>query len=96
MERGLRIPRLYNKAVSKYPVPLVPRLFAALSERRDEIRFMSWFALHDPQRTSCDSNAITFIEPGTKPDLYSDAMPAFVTFICYFGLRHSDGIPKQV
>ena len=73
----------------------VRQLFAALSERREEIGFVSWFVLHDPQPESCESDALTFFEPGTEPDLNSDSMQAFVTFICYFGLRHSDGTPKQ-
>jgi hypothetical protein len=73
----------------------VRQLFMALSERREEIRFVSWFVLHDPQPESCESDALTFFEPGTEPDLNSDSMQSFVTFICYFGLRHSDGTPKQ-
>ena len=72
----------------------VRQLFAALSERRKKIRFVSWFALHDPPRDSCKSDALTFSEPGTEPDLNSDSMQAFVTFICNFGLRHADGMPK--
>jgi hypothetical protein len=71
----------------------VRQLFAALSDRREKIRFVSWFVLHDSQRGTCESDALTFFEPGTEPD--QDFMDAFVTFICYFGLRQSDGIPKQ-
>jgi hypothetical protein len=74
-------------------VEYVRHLFAALSERRDEIRFVSWFVLHDSQRSTCESDALTFFEPGTEPD--QDSMQAFITFICYFGLRYADGRPKQ-
>ncbi len=71
----------------------VRQLFAALSERREDIRFVSWFVLHDPQQETCESDALTFFEPRTEPD--QDSMQAFVTFICHFGLRYSDGTPKQ-
>ena len=73
----------------------VSQLFNALSERRNSIRFVSWFILHDPLPDTCQRDALTFFEPGVKPDLDSDAMQAFVTFICHFGLRFSDGTPKQ-
>ncbi|MBT3316264.1 MAG: hypothetical protein HN390_16815 [Anaerolineae bacterium] len=68
------------------------QLFAALSERRDEIGFVSWFALHDPKPESCAEDIYSFFEPGTEPT--GEFMEAFKTFICYFGLRQSDGTPK--
>jgi hypothetical protein len=71
----------------------VRQLFKALGERRDRIRFVSWFILHDPLQETCETDALTFFEPGTEPD--GDAMQAFVTFLCHFGLRKSDGTPKQ-
>ncbi len=71
------------------------QLFAALSERREKIGFVSWFVLHDPSPESCESDSLTFFEPGTEPDPNSAEMQAFITFICYFGLRQSDGIPKE-
>jgi len=70
----------------------VRQLFAALSERREKIRFVSWFVMHDPKPESCERDALTFFEPGTEPD--QTFMQAFTTFICYFGLRKSDGTPK--
>ncbi|NOY99846.1 MAG: hypothetical protein GXP40_11725 [Chloroflexi bacterium] len=70
----------------------VRQVFAALAERRERIRFVSWFVLHDSRRETCEDNALTFFEPGTEPD--PAAMDAFVTFICYFGLRRADGTPK--
>jgi hypothetical protein len=73
----------------------VRQFFAALSERQEKIRFVSWFVLHDSKRETCESDALTFFEPGTEPDPDSPSMQAFVTFICYFGLRHADGEPKQ-
>ena len=68
------------------------QLFAALDERRDKIGFVSWFALHDPKPESCAEDIYSFFEPGTEPE--GEFMEAFETFICYFGLRQSDGTPK--
>jgi len=68
------------------------QLFAALDERREKIGFVSWFVLHDPQPESCSRDIYTFFEPGTEPE--GEFMEAFETFICYFGLRQSDGTPK--
>ncbi len=68
------------------------QLFAALDERREKIGFVSWFALHDPKPESCTEDIYSFFEPGTEPE--GEFMEAFETFICYFGLRQSDGTPK--
>jgi hypothetical protein len=70
----------------------VREFFSALDERRERIGFVSWFAMHDPTPESCERDGFTFFEPGTEPS--GEYMDAFVTFICYFGLRHSDGTPK--
>jgi hypothetical protein len=70
----------------------VVELFSALSKRRQDLRFVSWFVLHDPLRSTCEEDALTFFEPGTEPD--PESMRAFETFICYFGLRQSNGTPK--
>jgi len=70
----------------------VRQLFAALSSRRERIRFLSWFVLHDSQYEACYNTALTFFPAGTQPDAQS--MDAFVSFLCYFGLRKSDGTPK--
>lgn len=70
----------------------VRQMFAALDQRRDQIRFISWFVLHDSRREFCDQQALTFFEPGAEPN--PTWMDAFSTFLCYFGLRHSDGTPK--
>lgn len=69
------------------------QLFAALDERRAEIGFVSWFALHDPKPESCTEDIYSFFEPGAEPE--GEFMEAFETFICYFGLRQSDGTPKE-
>ena len=71
----------------------VRQLFAALAERQEKIGFVSWFDLHDSLQATCESDALTFFEPGTEPD--EESMQAFVTFLCHFGLRFSDGTPKQ-
>ncbi len=70
----------------------VRQVFAALDERRERILFVSWFDMHDSRRQTCEQQALTFFEPGTEPG--PAAMDAFVTFICYFGLRRADGTPK--
>ena len=70
----------------------VRQLFAALIERRSKFGFVSWFAMHDPRPGSCETDALTFFEPGAEPQ--GEDMQAFVTFICHFGLRRSDGTPK--
>jgi len=48
--------------------------------------------MHDSRRDFCAQQALTFFEPGTEPD--PEFMEPFVTFLCYFGLRESDGSPK--
>lgn len=70
----------------------VDEFFQALSQRRDRILFANWFDLHDSRPDNCYDQALTFFEPGTEPD--PATMQAFVTFLCYFGLRQADGSPK--
>ncbi|MBN1305593.1 MAG: hypothetical protein JXA13_14235 [Anaerolineales bacterium] len=70
----------------------VRQVFSALTERREQILFLSWFDLHDSNRDFCAQQALTFFEPGSEPD--PAEMEAFVTFLCYFGLRNADGSPK--
>jgi len=70
----------------------VRQIFAALKERGEHFHFLSWFVMHDSRRDFCAQQALTFFEPGTEPD--PEFMEPFVTFLCYFGLRESDGSPK--
>jgi len=71
----------------------VHQVFSGLKDRKEDIRFISWFILHDTHREGCYDQALTFFEPGLEPDPAS--MDTFVTFLCHFGLRHADGTPKQ-
>lgn len=70
----------------------VRQVFTALDARRNQVIFLSWFDMHDSLPEACQELALTFFEPGTQPDPAS--LEAFVTFICYFGLRDSDGSAK--
>jgi len=70
----------------------VRQVFTALKERREHFHFLSWFVMHDSRRDFCAQQALTFFEPGTEPG--PEFMDAFVTFLCYFGLREADGTPK--
>ncbi|MBI9042853.1 MAG: hypothetical protein JEZ06_00115 [Anaerolineaceae bacterium] len=70
----------------------VRQVIAALKHRRQDIHFISWFTMHDSRPDFSYQQALTFFEPGQEP---GDAeMDAFVTFLCYFGLRNADGTPK--
>ncbi|RME90042.1 MAG: hypothetical protein D6770_03290 [Anaerolineae bacterium] len=83
-------PELDGSEVSQ--AEYVRQVFAALRARRERLLFLSWFALHDSLRETCEEQALTFFEPGEQPDPAN--MEAFMTFICYFGLRRADGTPK--
>jgi hypothetical protein len=70
----------------------VRQVFAVLDEHRDDILFLTWFVLHDSQQDLCYEQALTFFPSGAAPN--GPEMDAFVTFLCYFGLRNADGTPK--
>jgi hypothetical protein len=70
----------------------VRQFFTALDAHREDILFLTWFVLHDSKQNFCYEQALTFFHPSTEPD--PAYMDAFVTFLCYFGLRHADGTPK--
>jgi hypothetical protein len=70
----------------------IRQTFTALTERSDQIRFLTWFMLNDSTRASCHEQGLTFFPPGTEPD--PAEMEVFVTFLCDVGLRRSDGTPK--
>ena len=86
---SMALPSVWVEGQAEY----LPQLFKALSDRHKDIRFVSWFIMPDSRREPCESDALTFFEPGTGPD--HDFLQSFVIFICYFGLRNSDGTPKQ-
>ncbi|RME85068.1 MAG: hypothetical protein D6775_03820 [Caldilineae bacterium] len=70
----------------------VHEIFETLRKRGRDILFLSWFAMHDSTPQTCQNQALSFFEPGQSPD--PAQLRAFVSFLCYFGLRRADGTPK--
>ncbi len=62
----------------------VTDLFQAWRAAGKDVPFMSYFLLYDFDTTTC--NAL-----GTY---YGSSDPAFLSYLCTLGLRHSDGTPK--
>jgi hypothetical protein len=60
-------------------------LFGALRARRDQLPFVSLFALDDPDPAACAEAAVAFGLPGDT---------RVVAGFCSLGLRDHDGIPK--
>ena len=73
----------------------VREVFRLLAEHRDRIEFVSWFDLHDSHLENSYQSALSFIPD--RQDLIADEefMSVFVDFLNYFGLRESDGTPKE-
>lgn len=70
----------------------VQEVFGAFDQRRDRIRFLTWFILHDSLREDCAEQARTFLTPEIQMD--DETMETFVIFLCHLGLRNADGTPK--
>jgi hypothetical protein len=69
-------------------------IFQLLEEHREQIEFISWFALHDSLLENTYESALTFLPPNS-PQIQDKAfMQDFVDFLNYFGLLENDGTPK--
>lgn len=69
-------------------------VFRLLKEHREQIEFVSWFALYDSLLENSYESALTFLSP-SAPQIQDEAfMQNFVDFLNYFGLLENDGTPK--
>lgn len=73
----------------------VREVFRQLEERREQIAFISWFALHDSLLEDSYQTALTFLPPNAPQIQDEKFMNDFVDFLNYFGLLESDGSPKE-
>ncbi|MGD9091760.1 MAG: beta-galactosidase [Anaerolineales bacterium] len=72
----------------------IQEVFGLLPQYRSQIIYLTWFSLHDGVPENCHQAALGFIPH--LPELAQDEafMSVFVDFLCYLGLRESDGTPK--
>ena len=71
------------------------QIFRLLEEHREQIIFISWFALHDSLLEDSYEAALTFL-PQDAPQIQDEKfMRDFVDFLNYFGLLENDGTPKE-
>jgi hypothetical protein len=72
----------------------VQEVFNLLPQYRSQVLYLTWFSLHDGVPENCRQAALSFIPH--LPELAEDKvfMSDFINFLCYLGLRESDGTPK--
>jgi hypothetical protein len=72
----------------------IQEVFRLLPQYRSQIIYLTWFSLHDGEPENCHQAALSFIPH--LPELAEDEafMSVFVDFLCYLGLRESDGMAK--
>lgn len=73
----------------------ITKLFEILTQNRDRIEFLMWITLHDSTPEECRESAAFFVT-GVNEEILLDenTMERFADFMCYLGLRRTDGTPK--
>jgi hypothetical protein len=73
----------------------VREVFRILKKNRDEIEFLMWINLHDSTPEEC-RKAAEFFVTGVNNEALRDneIMTRFSEFMCFLGLRRTDGTPK--
>ncbi len=72
----------------------VRETFRLLALHRDQIEFISWFALHDSKLENSAGAALTFLPDDSTLIHDEEFMATFVDFLNYLGLLENDGTPK--
>jgi hypothetical protein len=73
----------------------VHEVFRMLEKHREQIEYISWFALHDSLIENSYHTALTFLPPDAPQIEDEEFMKSFVDFLNYFGLLENDGTPKK-
>jgi hypothetical protein len=73
----------------------VREIFRILKENKEKIEFLLWINLYDSTPEEC-RKAAEFFVTGVGDDMLKDteAMARFSDFMCFIGLRRTDGTPK--
>ena len=72
----------------------VRETFRLLALHREQIEFISWFALHDSKLENSSEAALTFLPADSTLIQDEEFMTTFVDFLTYLGLIENDGTPK--
>ena len=73
----------------------VRAIFEILQTHKDEIEFLMWITLHDSTPEECRKSAEFFVTGVSDETLENEAVMArFSEFMCFLGLRRTDGTPK--
>ncbi|MFQ5892621.1 MAG: hypothetical protein ACE5HW_07495, partial [Candidatus Methanofastidiosia archaeon] len=72
----------------------VKEIFRILKENKNRIEFLMWLTLHDGKPEDCRKSAEFFVRD--HPEFLENVkgMARFKEFMCFLGLRNSDGSPK--
>jgi len=73
----------------------VREVFRILKENKSRIEFLLWITLHDSTPEEC-RKAAEFFVTGVADEILDDieTMARFSDFMCFIGLRRTDGTPK--
>jgi hypothetical protein len=73
----------------------VREVFQILTENRTRIEFLLWIMLHDSTEEECRKSAEFFVT-GVSDETLEDqeVMARFSAFMCFLGLKKTDGTPK--
>ncbi|MBU7015892.1 MAG: hypothetical protein HXS44_00160 [Theionarchaea archaeon] len=73
----------------------VKEVFRILKKNRSKIEFLMWITLYDSTSEECRKSAEFFVT-GVNDEILGDTevMARFSDFMCFLGLRRTDGTPK--